>query len=101
LETLDFTPVNVKLCESPSQAGGLPKSELRLLKGILGASGRTYIAERIGRRRNVWAEGNNLYRQNHGLTVTSNYTMRDLIECERLHPAIVCRLDNICRVLEL
>ena len=37
-----------------------------------------------------------LYRQNHGLTVTSNYSMRDLVERERLHPAIVRRLDDMC-----
>jgi DNA replication protein DnaC len=42
-----------------------------------------------------------IYRQNHGLTVTSNYSMRDLIEQERMHPAIVRRLDDICRVFEL
>jgi DNA replication protein DnaC len=43
----------------------------------------------------------NLYRQKHGLTVTSNYSMRDLIERERMHPATVRRLDDICRVIEL
>ncbi len=42
-----------------------------------------------------------LYRQNHRLTVTSNYSMRDLVDRERLHPAIVRRLDDICRVIEL
>jgi DNA replication protein DnaC len=42
-----------------------------------------------------------LYRQKHGLTVTSNYSMGDLIERERLHPAIVRRLDDTCRVVEL
>jgi hypothetical protein len=40
-----------------------------------------------------------LYRQNHGLTVTSNYYMRDLVEQERLHPAIVRCLDDICRIV--
>jgi DNA replication protein DnaC len=43
----------------------------------------------------------NLYRQKHGLTITSNYSMRDLIERERMHPAIVRRLDDMCTVVEL
>jgi hypothetical protein len=42
-----------------------------------------------------------LYQQNHGLTVTSNYSMRDLVERERLHPAIVRRLDDMCRIVEM
>ncbi len=42
-----------------------------------------------------------LYRQKHGLTVTSNYSMRDLVETERVHLAIVHRLDDMCRVVEL
>jgi DNA replication protein DnaC len=43
----------------------------------------------------------NLYRQKHGLTVTGNYSMRDLVERERMHPAIVRRLDDMCRVIEV
>jgi DNA replication protein DnaC len=43
----------------------------------------------------------NLYRQKHGLTVTGNYSMRDLVEHERMHPAIVRRLDDMCTALEL
>jgi DNA replication protein DnaC len=42
-----------------------------------------------------------LYRQKHGLTVTGNYSMRDLVERERMHPAIVRRLDDMCRVIEV
>src|SRR5512136_497959 len=42
-----------------------------------------------------------LYPQKHGLTVTGNYSMRDLVEHERMHPAIVRRLDDICRVVEV
>jgi DNA replication protein DnaC len=42
-----------------------------------------------------------LYRQKHGLTVTGNYSMRDLVEQERMHPAIVRRLDDICRVIQI
>jgi DNA replication protein DnaC len=42
-----------------------------------------------------------LYSRNHRLTVTSNYSMRDMVERERLHPAIVRRLDDICRIVEV
>jgi DNA replication protein DnaC len=42
-----------------------------------------------------------LYRQKHGLTVTGNYSMRDPVEHERMHPAIVRRLDDMCRVIEV
>ena len=42
-----------------------------------------------------------LYRQKHGMTVTGNYSMRDLIERERMHPAIVRRLDDMCRAVEV
>ncbi len=42
-----------------------------------------------------------LYRQNHGLTITSNYSMQNLISSERLHPAIVRRIDDMCRLIEL
>jgi len=42
-----------------------------------------------------------LYKQNHGLTVTSNYSMQHLINTERLHPAIVRRMDDICKLTEL
>lgn len=42
-----------------------------------------------------------LYRAKHGLTVTGNYSMRDLVERERMHPAIVRRLDDLCRVIEV
>jgi DNA replication protein DnaC len=42
-----------------------------------------------------------LYRQKHRLTVTGNYSLRELVERERLHPAIVRRLDDMCRAVEL
>ena len=42
-----------------------------------------------------------LYRQKPGLTVTGNYSLRDLIERERMPPAIVRRLDDMCRVVEI
>jgi len=42
-----------------------------------------------------------LYRHNHGLTVTSNFSMRELMERERMPPAIVRRLDDMCTAVEL
>jgi DNA replication protein DnaC len=42
-----------------------------------------------------------LYVRKHGLTVTANYSLRDLVESGWLHPAIVRRLDDMCRVIEL
>jgi len=42
-----------------------------------------------------------VYRRKHGLTVTGNYSLRELVEQERMHPAIVRRLDDICRVIQL
>jgi DNA replication protein DnaC len=42
-----------------------------------------------------------LYRQKHGLTVTANYSLRDLVERERMHPAIVRRLDDMCKVIQI
>jgi DNA replication protein DnaC len=42
-----------------------------------------------------------LYRRKHGLTVTANYSLQDLVEHERMHPAIVRRLDDMCRVIQI
>ena len=42
-----------------------------------------------------------LYRHKHGLTVTANYSLQDLVERERMHPAIVRRLDDMCRVIQI
>ena len=42
-----------------------------------------------------------LYRHKHGLTVTANYSLKDLVERERMHPAIVRRLDDMCRVIQI
>jgi hypothetical protein len=41
------------------------------------------------------------YSRKHGLTVTSNYSLPDLIERERMRPAIVRRLDDMRRAVEL
>ena len=42
-----------------------------------------------------------LYRRKHGLTATGNYSLQDLVERERMHPAIVRRLDDMCRVIQI
>ncbi len=42
-----------------------------------------------------------LYRQKHVLTVKGNYSMRDLVRRERMHPAIIRRVDDMCRVIEV
>ena len=42
-----------------------------------------------------------LYRRMHGLTVTGNHSLQDLVERERMHPAIVRRLDDMCRVIRI
>jgi len=42
-----------------------------------------------------------LYRQKHSLTVTGNLSLRDLVDSERTHPAIVRRRDEMCKVLEV
>jgi hypothetical protein len=42
-----------------------------------------------------------LYRHKHGLTVTRNYSLPNLVDRECLHPAIVRRLDDMCTVLEV
>lgn len=42
-----------------------------------------------------------IYRRNLGVTVTSNYGLRFLIETERVHPAIVRRLDDLCQAVEV
>jgi len=42
-----------------------------------------------------------LYRRKHGLTVTANYSLQELVERERMHPAIVRRLDDMCRVIQI
>jgi DNA replication protein DnaC len=42
-----------------------------------------------------------IYRRKLGITVTSNYGLAFLIETERVHPAIVRRLDDVCRVVEV
>lgn len=42
-----------------------------------------------------------LYKRNLGLTVTSNYGLRELATSGAVHPSIVRRIDDICGVVEL
>lgn len=42
-----------------------------------------------------------LYRRKLGVTVTSNYGLRFLVETERVHPAIVRRIDDMCEVVRV
>ncbi len=41
-----------------------------------------------------------IYRKNLSLTVTSNFTLRELVEFEKLHPSLIRRIDEICKILE-
>jgi DNA replication protein DnaC len=42
-----------------------------------------------------------LYRRKYGLTVTANYSLQELVERQRMHPAIVRRLDDMCTVIQI
>ncbi len=42
-----------------------------------------------------------IYRNNLALTLTSNFTLKELVDLEKLHPSLVRRIDEICRVLEV
>jgi DNA replication protein DnaC len=42
-----------------------------------------------------------LYRRKHGLTITANYSLHDLVARDRMHQAIVRRLDDMCKVIQL
>lgn len=44
---------------------------------------------------------NTIYTRKIGLTITSNYNLLDLQKFDRLHPAIVRRIDDICKVIEV
>lgn len=44
---------------------------------------------------------NTLYKRNLGLTITSNYSLRELASNGAVHPSIVRRIDDICDVVEL
>lgn len=42
-----------------------------------------------------------VYKRNLSITVTTNWTMEDLVRGERLHPAVVRRLDDMCTCVEV
>lgn len=42
-----------------------------------------------------------LYKRKLGLTITSNYGLGLLVEMERVHPAIVRRIDDMCRAVQV
>jgi DNA replication protein DnaC len=42
-----------------------------------------------------------IYRNALSLTLTSNYTLKELVELEKLHPAQIRRIDEICKAVEL
>ena len=42
-----------------------------------------------------------IYKRKLGLTITSNFGLRGLVESERLHPSIVRRIDDTCTALEV
>ena len=42
-----------------------------------------------------------IYRKSLNLTLTSNFTLKELVELEKLHPSLIRRIDEICQVLEI
>jgi DNA replication protein DnaC len=42
-----------------------------------------------------------MYRRNLSITITSNFTLKELGELEKAHPSFIRRIDEICRVLEV
>jgi DNA replication protein DnaC len=42
-----------------------------------------------------------IYKRELGLTVTSNFSLEELQQAQSLHPAIIRRIDDICRVIEV
>lgn len=44
---------------------------------------------------------NTIYVRKLGLTVTSNWNFQQLVEKERLHPAVTRRLDDICKAVRV
>ncbi len=42
-----------------------------------------------------------IYRKNLSLTVTSNFTLKELVEFEKLHPSLIRRIDEICKAVEV
>lgn len=42
-----------------------------------------------------------MYKRNLGLTLTSNFSLRELVVSDRLHGSIVRRIEDVCQVLEV
>jgi len=42
-----------------------------------------------------------IYRRNLSITITSNFTLKELGELEKVHPSFIRRIDEICKVLEV
>ena len=42
-----------------------------------------------------------IYRNNLNVTITSNFTLKELGELEKVHPSFIRRIDEICKVLEV
>jgi DNA replication protein DnaC len=42
-----------------------------------------------------------IYRNGLSLTLTSNFTLKELVDLEKLHPAQIRRIDEICRLAEM
>jgi DNA replication protein DnaC len=42
-----------------------------------------------------------IYRNGLSLTLTSNFSLKELVEFEKLHPSQIRRIDEICRVVEI
>ena len=41
-----------------------------------------------------------IYRNGQSITITSNFTLKELGELEKVHPSFIRRIDEICRVIE-
>ena len=42
-----------------------------------------------------------IYRNSLNVTITSNFTLKELGELEKVHPSFIRRIDEICEVLEV
>jgi primosomal protein DnaI len=42
-----------------------------------------------------------IYRNNLSLTLTSNFSLSELVDLEKLHPSLIRRIDEICKVVEV
>jgi hypothetical protein len=42
-----------------------------------------------------------IYRNNLSLTLTSNFSLSELVDLEKLHPSLIRRIDEICKVVRV